>query len=714
MQNRASCPQKLVPVLALSCAMVFSPLVNGQNAQNAGQLPCPATASNGAAGQTSALEAEKQNLKNAGKQLGALFKKKPSTSTATANPCPPPASTGGTEKASTSSSPQPTGGAQPSGSAGSIASLPVSATSAPAGTKIVPAVVAPVEQSAPFSISPLGAHMVTLSHMGSRQVVIYDGMTGPKFDQIIGGGGPTTGVVFSPDGNHWAYTAAQGSEWFVVRDGKEIFRSSDTGGSSDMFGANNLGFTSNSQHFFFTYYSKVQVYSNRFDPVSHLVFDGKDTGSDANFDLRSCVFSPDGDHVVCVIAVRDPANPNLSSNHLWVDGRRANYDADYPKWTSDNHLVTVQTVRVSDPRIGSVANLLVDGRPLMRADLIKAYVPPEGDMVAAVVVQPHISPAKSFLVVGGHQVPGSEIAGGSIGDVVFSPDGKHYAVVCRNALGRSYVFSDGKKGLEYQMIQNLTFTADSSTLVYSSYDASNGQSYLVLNWEESDKPIPVDHLVLSPIGHDVMTASATVISRNGKLLSLPVANPRASQIYNLSFSPDGSHYAYALSFNSVNSVVVDGVIQRSVVSYHLGAPLTDLAYRPYVWSPDSKHVAYFCPAPGMAGGNDIYLCVDDRAVRLGPGTFQGLMFTSDSNHLVWASTDARSNLKVFADGYLVAQGYLAVSGVLVKEEWQANDDGSVTVLIQDGQSVKRLAISLSPNESWTKLFGGATHALASH
>jgi len=86
MKNRASCPQKLVPLLALSCAMMFSFSVNGQNAQNAGQSPCPATASNGSAGQV--LEAEKQNLKNAGKQLGALFKKKPSTPAASTNPCP--------------------------------------------------------------------------------------------------------------------------------------------------------------------------------------------------------------------------------------------------------------------------------------------------------------------------------------------------------------------------------------------------------------------------------------------------------------------------------------------------------------------------------------------------------------------------------------------------------------------------------------------------
>lgn len=89
------------------------------------------------------------------------------------------------------------------------------------------------------------------------------------------------------------------------------------------------------------------------------------------------------------------------------------------------------------------------------------------------------------------------------------------------------------------------------------------------------------------------------------------------------------------------------------------------------------------------------------------------MFTSDSNHLVWTSTDARSNLKVFADGYLVAQGYLATA-ILVNEDWQANDDGSFSLLLQDGQSVKRLSISPSPNSSWTTPFGGASRASAAH
>lgn len=62
------------------------------------------------------------------------------------------------------------------------------------------------------------------------------------------------------------------------------------------------------------------------------------------------------------------------------------------------------------------------------------------------------------------------------------------------------------------MIQNLSFTADSSALVYNTYDVSNGQSHLVLNGQESDQPIPIGQVLLSTVGHDVMTVATNVIS----------------------------------------------------------------------------------------------------------------------------------------------------------------------------------------------------------
>lgn len=42
-----------------------------------------------------------------------------------------------------------------------------------------------MEQGAQFAVSPRGVHMGIVSHSGSRWTVVYDGVPGPKFDQIF-------------------------------------------------------------------------------------------------------------------------------------------------------------------------------------------------------------------------------------------------------------------------------------------------------------------------------------------------------------------------------------------------------------------------------------------------------------------------------------------------------------------------------------------------
>ena len=137
MQNPASYSRKVVSLLALSCVLAFSPFVNGQNTQNAAQSPCPTTTSTRSAGQISVLEAEKQNLKNAGKQLGALFNKKRAATAATsASPCPSPSA----EASAAAPSPAPAASSAPASAA-----APAQASQANANVPIPP--------TAPFSSS---------------------------------------------------------------------------------------------------------------------------------------------------------------------------------------------------------------------------------------------------------------------------------------------------------------------------------------------------------------------------------------------------------------------------------------------------------------------------------------------------------------------------------------------------------------------------------
>src|SRR3989442_1439726 len=84
----------------------------------------------------------------------------------------------------------------------------------PAGTKIEETVLAPLQERASFEVSPHGVHVATTETDGSRAVVYYDGVEGPKFDEIYTLQGSITGsrVAFSPDGSRYAYCARSGNQ----------------------------------------------------------------------------------------------------------------------------------------------------------------------------------------------------------------------------------------------------------------------------------------------------------------------------------------------------------------------------------------------------------------------------------------------------------------------------------------------------------------------
>ncbi|HEV3374628.1 MAG TPA: hypothetical protein VG051_02930, partial [Candidatus Acidoferrum sp.] len=183
---------------------------------------------------------------------------------------------------------QPPGAAQPANAPQARGGAAVNDTgpfTPPAGTKIEPVLMAPVEQGAQFAVSPQGIHVATLSHSGSRQVVVYDGVAGPKFDQIFGQNGAQA-FVFSPDGNRYAYCGRIGNEWVAMVDGKELARGSDTDQLGNIGLANcALGFTSNSKHVFFTSVAKI----NSSTAAVRFVFDGKAGPLGAPTDSRSYV-----------------------------------------------------------------------------------------------------------------------------------------------------------------------------------------------------------------------------------------------------------------------------------------------------------------------------------------------------------------------------------------------------------------------------------------
>ncbi len=587
----------------------------------------------------------------------------------------------------------------------------------PPGTKIEPVVMAPMEQGSQFLVSPHGVHVVTLSHSGSRGVMIYDGVPGPKFDQFTpeGGGGPV-GALFSPDGNHYSYCGLSSDHFSVMLDGKEVGTGNET--NSGMLNCS-VFFSPNSKHFYYTATKHEGDYRQGL-AYTRFVIDGKaELKVFESVVSQNMIFSPDGNHFAAIFA--DPTNAERSA--LFIDGKPAGYAGGYPQWSADSqHLYTQRTIPVPGGHPGAAQELMLDGKPIMRADSLRLYIPPVGNMTVAVVQKLAANPGTSLLVVGGRPVPGSEVVGGQISEVAFSPDGKHYAAHYINANRRHYIFSDGKKGLEYPGMNGLpsngknlgfaVYTADSSTLVYCSYDTSNGARYLVVNGQESDNLFSLNDTVLAPSGNRVVTDGSGLITVNGKTLNLPGINPRAVQAFGLSFSPDAAHFAFGIHQSSGPVLFVDGAAQTAY-SPLLGGPLDNISTRPYVWSPDSKHIAYFCRPNNPAAGNDTYLCLDDKGVRVGsPGYYANLTFTGDGNHLLWTKNGYQGAVRIFADGKPVLEGFPTSTAGFAKETWQIGPDGNLLLLIQGETALQRIAITPAPDTNLSTLFGG-TSALAS-
>lgn len=341
----------------------------------------------------------------------------------------------------------------------------------PAGTKIEEKILAPVQDRAKFEVSPHGVHVATLETEGSRAVVWYDGVEGPKFDEILPQNGSYS-VAFSPDGNRYAYCARLGNQLVVMVDGKELTRSSET--VDGHYDANNcdLGFTANSKHVY--YKSWVNLGTSRGQSFERFVFDGKPSPP-GSVNKDSIAISPDGEHYAYTLTISDPRAQDRYE--FAIDGKVMPYVTGAPQWTADSkHLYTQRTA-------ASTTELLYDGKPIARAFSFQPHISPVGDLVVIVVTGGTNFHPYSFLVVNGKKVPGSDtVERGMINEVVLSPDGKHYAAHSQDLSNHHTIFMDGKRGQEYSFIDKITFTPDSSTLVYMAQ--ANGKVFIVTGDKE--------------------------------------------------------------------------------------------------------------------------------------------------------------------------------------------------------------------------------------
>ncbi|MGH7648313.1 MAG: hypothetical protein ACREND_09365 [Gemmatimonadaceae bacterium] len=534
-----------------------------------------------------------------------------------------------------------------------------------------------------FVMSPKGEHLAAVVLRGSRSVVVYDGVDGPNFDEVASGANGTN-VVFSSDGAHYGYVGRQGQEYVVMVDGKELARGSPwmvpglPYKSVDVF-----DFAPAGSHFWYVIHSAT----GGIRPTWQMHVDAQ-PAEQASSDVVMPVFSPDGKHHAYVAAVRTGGTTHQA---LIVDGKPASYLGGNPQWTTDGlHLFTSVPV----PRMNAV-DVLVDGKPFMRAANVQLHMAPIGSAVAAVVGVQGPNGAQNFLTIGNKKMAGSDCT--NIQGVFFSGDGKHIAMTCQSTPTDYWVWTDGKKGQSYQNVSSVLFATDGRAV----YQASmNGKTFVVVGDHESDayqgivpyptskadqdeqRAHPVPAVVVgNHVGYVAMPTPAMGNNRFIVVDGKSVAAPAASD---LRFSPDGSHYAYVTNAG----VAEDGVLLAGLGS---GAMSTD--FRKLAFSADGKHLAF--PAFPAPDNSKHGMAIDGKYFPTDGMLPSGATFTPDGKHLFWRGRSLTAPRElIYLDGTKVLE--IDQSTSLENDAdvyWSMGSDGVLTLVGQDGNAMKRYRIT---------------------
>jgi hypothetical protein len=577
--------------------------------------------------------------------------------------------------------------------------------------KVDPQLMAASEPRLEYAVSDPGAHAAAVGHRGSRMVMLHDGVEGPKYDEILLLGGSGAGdrpIVFSRDGSRYAYTGRLGNDIVLMIDGKEVLKFDDAKFKleSGAFNAHAVDFTPNSKHYFFLLRPKdstgVPTDNARFfwDGVAGPPF------------AAAAAISPDGDHYAYYTRQKTSQNPIVN---LIVDGKPAGYLAGEPLFTPDGkHLFTKMTVPAGR---SSITEVLLDGKPIMKVTAAQIHMPSAGYNVVT-VAGTGIAADSRFLIVGNKKVEGSECRGtGGYSDIIFTPDGKHYAAKCQATTQSFFVIADGKKGQEYQNISLLNFTAD-GTVIY--FATQRSQQYVVMGTDESE---PYENLIPAaqtngPTGVPGPTVAGNHLAYisyrpgfDGMTLHVDGKTFKGKNLSKIQFSPDGAHFAFLsdVAPNTGGKLVLDGVEQPGIF-YDRGVTGNSRDIGTFVFSPDSKHIAWSGAPSSDSPVRGIY--IDGKFFPTGDAgmTPVHLSFTPDSKHLTYGMIvrTEPASYGVFVDGRLAAQ--LDLNNSLNQNEaaWQFGDDGVLNVFGQDADGFKRLRITPADDTSIASMTGAAT------
>lgn len=557
------------------------------------------------------------------------------------------------------------------------------------GTKVEEQVLVQGEPGLQYEISPRGQHVAAVVLRGSRMVLVRDGVEGPRFDEILlVPQSVSSKVVFSGDGNRYAYVGRQGQEWVVMVDGKELARGTPWSQSTGAPSITGLGFAPGGKHLYFT----TSSYGSSPRSVVRLYIDGT-PGPASEEDIQP-LFSPNGERHAYVITGRTQSGQR--AQQLILDGKPSPYPGGEPQFTADGiHVFTRMPVRGADG-----IDIFADGKPFMRVTGATLHMAPSGAGVLGVVWTPFQNGTRyAFLTVANRRVPNSECRGnGGIEKVYFSPDAKYWAVKCQDSNSSQWVMANGKKGRDYQsIIGRIEFLADGRPV----YTASMNNRQFVVVGEEELGPYQSVAIDLPPgvAPHEQTEFRSAVVSGNRYgFVALPAPgqervivvdgkSSKGEMSSNLAFSPDGSRFAY-VNGRGHAEVVLDGA--------RMEPPLDNVtisgAIKTFTFSPDGKHIAYASlPTSGQGRG----VAIDNKLfVTETAGNF-AITFTPDSKHLAWIGTPPGGQKNhVYVDGERVLEVDLT-QGLMNNPQVYTSmgSDGVFTVVAQHGGAIKRFRIT---------------------
>lgn len=550
--------------------------------------------------------------------------------------------------------------------------------------KIESQLLLPPEPGMQYTISPKGLHLAAVVLRGSRQVLVHDGVDGPRFDRVLTLTSQSNGVkvAWSDDGAHFAYHGKLGQEYVIVVDGKEVSRGAwspelEAQGATPV---NDLGFSPGGKH----WYAVIQTRSPGRENFQMLLDGVAGPLSQQRF---SPLFSPDGEHHTYIQQINTATTPQ-PRYLLIVDGKPAPYLAGSMQWTGDSrHLITK---RPSPGNTGE--DVLADGQPLMRipggGELTMSPVGP--GIIGRAVAQSQNGTRSAFLLIGNRKAAGSDCTNvGGLDAVYISADGKHFAARC----AMTFMYVDGKKGQEYpEGVSHLVWTADGRPVYYG---RTNQRAFMIVGEEESSaygaivdvppstraersnmKPAVVRGTHVAYIARtNANDGNSTVVVVDGKAMPAVAASE-------VSLSPDGSRFAY-LSGRPHQFVTVDGTAYDKAA---IEPSIATVGFQGMIkWSPDSKHVAWITAAPNTG------VMLDGKLLST-PGMTRFAHFTA-TGRLVSLTRGQGAEHMVFVDGRKVLS--LPLNLPLENDAdiyWDFPADGSIRFVAQDHEGMKRFRI----------------------